>query len=313
MRAAATTRKRTITGALKQFDLIAGAGSESSKQACAMTLLAWVAGREWTDSPPCAHRLIRSRVIGVNDASGTTKAMRAAIVKAGATGILDTWWVPDRVVAWAFSHPQGEKQGTAYAELLRALGRIAAWKGDKGLPPVLSGAVLSGADLRRAVLSDAVLSDAVLSGADLSGADLRRAVLRRADLRRAVLSDAVLSGADLSGADLSGAVLSGADLSGAVLSGAVLSDADLSDAVLSGAVLSDAVLSGADLSGAVLSGADLRRAVLSDADLRRAVLSGADLRRAVLSDAVLSGARGTPYSGMPDGWTLNDAGVWVKS
>ena len=138
-------QKRTIAAALKQFDLIAGAGSEESKKACAMTMLAWVAGREWTDSPPCAHRLIRNVVVSVNDATGTTKVMRAAIVKAGKDGILDTWWVPDRVIVWAFSHPKGEKPGTKYAELLRALGRIAAWKGDKGLPPVLSGAVLSGA------------------------------------------------------------------------------------------------------------------------------------------------------------------------
>src|ERR1035441_4559372 len=224
MTPAAAAKKRTITGALKQFNLIAGAGSESSKEACAMTLLAWVAGREWTDSPPCAHRLIRNRVINMNDASGTTKAMRATIVKAGATGILDTWWVPDLVVAWAFSHPKDEKPGTRYAELLRAVGRIAAWKGDKGLPPDLS--------------------DAVLSGAVLSGADLRRAVLSGAGLRRAALTGAVLSGADLRRADLSDAVLSGAVLSGADLRRAVLSDAVLS--------------------GAVLSGADLRRAVLSD-------------------------------------------------
>ena len=29
--------------------------------------------------------------------------------------------------------------------------------------------------------------------------------------------------------------------------------------------------------------------------------------------AALTGAEGTPYSGMPDGWKLNDVGLWVKA
>jgi hypothetical protein len=162
----------TIDEALKNFDLISGAGSEDSKEACAMTLLAWVAGREWTDRPPCAHRLIRNEVVQVNDASGTTKAMRTAIVKAGETGILDTWWITDQVIVWAFATPKGQKRSTSrYKLLLAALERISAWKLDKGLPPTLCEADLSGANL---------------SGANLSAANLYGANLYRANLYRAI-------------------------------------------------------------------------------------------------------------------------------
>ena len=42
-------------------------------------------------------------------------------------------------------------------------------------------------------------------------------------------------------------------------------------------------------------------------------LSGAHLSGARLSGAHLSGAIGTPYSGMPDGWKLDDPGLWVKA
>ena len=41
-----------IEEALKEFELIGGAGSEADKEACAMTLLAWVCGEAWTDHPP---------------------------------------------------------------------------------------------------------------------------------------------------------------------------------------------------------------------------------------------------------------------
>ena len=61
------------------------------------------------------------------------------------------------------------------------------------------------------------------------------------------------------------------------------------------------------------SGADLRGAVLSDADLSGAVLRDAVLRGADLRDADLSGAVGLPWGGMPDGWKLSDAGLWVKA
>ena len=270
--------KHGIPTALKQFDLIAGAGSEDSKKACAMTLLAWCAGREWTDAPPCAHPVLRGEVIAVNDDSATTAEMRARLVRAGRDGILDTWWVPVRVVLWAFSYEKDEKPSEdRFERLLRALGRVAEWKArsDRGLPGDF--------DLSRANLSGADLSGADLFGADLSGADLSRANLSRANLSRADLSRA-----NLSRANLSGAYLSGADLFGAYLSGADLSGADLS---------------GADLSGAYLSGADLFGAYLSGADLSGADLSGADLSRAA----------GTPLGGMPDGWKLDSSGLWVKS
>ena len=168
--------RRSIDEALARFELIAGAGSEADQKACVMTLLAWVAGREWTDHPPCASPLIARNAIRVNDARETTPDMRAALVRLGELGILDTWWVPDIVVAAGLVLVEGEEISD-YERVSHMLGFVAKWKLDKGLPPDLSGAVLSGA----------VLSDAVLSGADL---------------RRAVLSGAVLSGAVLSGADL---------------------------------------------------------------------------------------------------------------
>jgi hypothetical protein len=100
--------------------------------------------------------------------------MRAALVRLGELGILDTWWVPDVVVAAGLVLVEGEEISD-YERVSHMLGFVAKWKLDKGLPPDLSGADLSGADLSGAVLSDAVL--------------------RRADLRRAVLSGAVLSDA----------------------------------------------------------------------------------------------------------------------
>jgi hypothetical protein len=230
----------TLTEAFKKFELINGAG-DGEQTACAMTLLSWVCGEEWSDHPPCAHRLIANAVIRANDATHTTPEMRRELVKAGVKGVLDTWWVPAEVIAVAIARTKEEVKEkpteSHFEAAMRLLTRIAEWKKTK-TQPVLRGADLSGADLSGAVLRGAVLSDAVLRDADLSGADLSGAVLR---------------GADLSGADLSGAVLRGA------------------------------VLRGADLSGADLSGADL------------------------------SGADGQPWSGMPDGWTLNENGLWMRS
>ena len=67
-----------------------------------------------------------------------------------------------------------------------------------------------------------------------------------------------------------------------------------------------------------LSGANLRSADLSVANLRSSNFSGADLTGADFSGADLSGAdlswaTGTPRSGMPDGWKLDDQGLWVNS
>jgi hypothetical protein len=281
-----------IEKALGEFELIGGVGGEAEKKACAMTLLAWVCGEPWTDHPPCAHRIIANNVIRANDHPQTTPEMRRELVRAGRTGVLDTWWVPGEAIVMSLALKEADSRDV-YERTMRLLTRIAEWKdGGKERP------VLRGADL----------SEAVLRGADLSGADLREAVLSEADL-----SEAVLRGAVLSGADLSEAVLRGADLSGAVLRGAVLSGAVLSGAVLRGAVLSGAVLSGAVLRGADLSEADLSEAVLRGAVLSGAVLRGADLRGAVLRGADLSEAVGTPYGGMPSGWKLSESGLWVRS
>src|SRR5208282_2112031 len=151
----------TIDEALSQFELIAGVG-DAEKTACAMTLLAWMAGREWTDHPECAHRLIANIVIKANDTNDTTPEMRAELVKLGQEGVLDTWWIPGSVIAKAQAGPKVD----VYKRAERLLKNIAAWKVDKKQPD-LSGANLYGANLR-----GADLSKSNLYGADLRGAKL---------------------------------------------------------------------------------------------------------------------------------------------
>ena len=195
------TEPRTVGQALERFELVGGtAGSESDGTACAMSLLSWVDGSVWSDHPECAYPRLADVVIAANDAAATTVEQRVELVRAGVTGVLDTWWLPGVVVAWAIA--EGIKAGDdPVARALATMAAVGRWKTSEVKPrPVLRGAVLRGADLRGAVLSRAVLS----------GADLSRADLSDADLSRAVLSDAVLSDADLSDADLSGAGLSGA-------------------------------------------------------------------------------------------------------
>jgi hypothetical protein len=218
-------KKRTVEDGLKQFKLINGAGSEESREACAMTLLAWVQGREWTDHPPCAHPRLADVVIRANDSQNSTARTRASLVKAGQEGVLDTWWLPGLVVAWAMSRPKDAKTLTSPQYAMYVLKRVALWKANRGLS-----------------------TDLDLGGANLSRADLRGANLSRADLR-----------------------------------------------------------------WANLRWADLRWADLRWADLRWADLSWADLSWADLSRADLSSAYGMPASGSPDGWKLNESGVWVKA
>jgi hypothetical protein len=209
----------TVDEALNQFELIAGSGSETDRKACAMTLLAWIAGQEWTDHPVCAHPQIADWVIAANDTKTATPETRAELVRAGQEGVLDTWWVPGPVLAWALTLTSKDEEITQHARTLRALGRIAAWKITKERP-VLRYAVLSYADLRYADLRSAVLRYAVLSYADLRSAVLSSADLSYADLRSADLSSADLRYADLRYADLRSAVLSSADLRYAEFSGA---------------------------------------------------------------------------------------------
>jgi hypothetical protein len=227
---------RSIDEALANFELIAGAGNEEDRRACAMTLLTWICDEPWTAHPQCAHPVIANNVIQANDAHTTTKEMRADLVRAGVKGVLNTWWVPGEAIADAFALREGDSVNH-YERTMRALERLAKWKKSQKKRPDLRGADLGGADLR--------------------DADLRRANLGNADLRRANLR-----GADLRGADLRGADLRNADLGGAELRRANLGNADLRRANLRGADLRGADLRGADLGGADLRGADLRNADL---------------------------------------------------
>ena len=119
---------RTVDEALQRFDLIAGAGAESDNTACVMTLLAWVAGEAWTDHPPCAHRTLADIVINANDSDTATPKSRASLVKAGQEGVLDTWWIPGVVIAWAMSRAKDAKPMTAHQYAMYVLKRIAKWK-----------------------------------------------------------------------------------------------------------------------------------------------------------------------------------------
>jgi hypothetical protein len=66
------------------------------------------------------------------------------------------------------------------------------------------------------------------------------------------------------------------------------------------------------LAGAYLARAYLARAYLARANLARAYLADAYLARAYLAGAYLARANGVPRTGMPAGWKLNDAGLYVR-
>jgi hypothetical protein len=266
----------TIDEALARFQLIGGsAGDPDENTACVMTALSWVAGESWSDHPKCAHPVLANLAIRTNDHGDTTEAERAAILRAGATGLIDTWWLPGEVVAWCIS--EGMKASELPVErCLATLAAVDAWKATKQRP------------------------------------DLARADLARADLAGANLTGAYLTGADLAGAYLAGANLTGANLTGANLTGAYLTGAYLARADLAGAYLTGANLTGADLAGAYLTRADLARADLARADLARADLAGANLTGAYLTGADLAGAdlagaRCNEFTVPPAGWTVNKA------
>ena len=163
------TETHTIDEAIERFDLISGPGSVDEGKACVMTAISWVTGEAWSDSPSCAHRVLRRLAIEANDADDTTSEQRAEILRAGETGLIDTWWIPIEVIALAMSRPKpadGEElpAETMVEKCLRTLGAITWWKADK------QHANLGGANLGGANLGGANLRGANLRGADLWGA-----------------------------------------------------------------------------------------------------------------------------------------------
>ena len=189
-----TKERHTIDEALERFKLIDGTG-DGQTTACVMTALSWVVGAGHTDATPCAHPTLRSLAIRANDRSGSTHDQRAAIVKAGETGLLDTWWIPSVVVALEVASAARDNEPGTVEHCLDVLARITAWKSGPKPPADLHGADLYGADLY----------GANLHGANLYGADLRGADLYGANLYGANLHGANLHGANLRGADLYGA------------------------------------------------------------------------------------------------------------
>ena len=301
----------TIDEALAKFQLIGGSpGDPAENTACVMTAISWVAGESWSDYPRCAHPVLANLAIRANDHDGTTEDERAAIVRAGATGLIDTWWLPGEVVAWCIS------EGMKAAELpvercLATLAAVDAWKATKQRPDLaradLARADLARADLARADLARANLARANLARANLTGAYLAGANLARANLTGANLTDANLAGANLTRADLAGANLTGANLARADLGGADLGGADLGGADLGGAYLTGANLTGADLGGANLTRANLADANLTGANLTGAYLAGAYLGGADLTGADLTRAKCNEFTVPPAGWTVNKA------
>ena len=89
---------------------------------------------------------------------------------------------------------------------------------------------------------------------------------------------------------------------------ALRTGANLAEANLAGADLAGANLTGANLAGANLAEAYLTRAYLAEADLAGAYLTGADL-----AGASLTGAKGNQWTMLPDGWTVADSGLVVRS
>jgi uncharacterized protein YjbI with pentapeptide repeats len=141
------------------------------------------------------------------------------------------------------------------------------------------------------VASDGTVTPAPTAGVNWSGCNL---------------TSANLSGATLTGSDLYQAILSGANLSGANLSGAYLFRANLSGTNLSGANLSGAILRYGNLTGVNLSDANLTSAYLDPSTLTGANISGATLTGAVLTAVTSGGITGTPASGLPANWQLED-------
>ena len=135
------TLAHTIDEALERFNLISGAGNGETS-ACVMTAISWVAGEAWSDSPECAHRLLRYMAVAANDHPATTPEQRADLVRAGEHGLIDTWWIPDTVVLGCMAESRDEDPVT---ETLSTLALVAWWKVDKRRAN-LSGADLSGAD-----------------------------------------------------------------------------------------------------------------------------------------------------------------------
>ena len=248
MTAALNPESRTLDEALARFELVAGPGSETGGKACAMTALSWIDGKAWTDRPECAHPILASLAVRANDYDDTTPQQRADIVRAGVTGILDTWWVPTTVVLACLAMSRDDDP---VAEVLGTVDKVAHWKaGPKDRPNLgdanLRGAYLGGANLRGANLRGANLRGAYLRGANLGDANLRGANLGGANLRGAYLRGAYLGGANLGGANLGDAYLGDANLGDAYLGGANLGDAYLGDAYLGDAYLGDAYLGGAN-------------------------------------------------------------------
>ena len=177
----------TIDEALTEFELIQGSkGSEAEKKACAMSLLAWVHGDEWTDAMSCAHPLIRSLVIVANDDDHTTTEQRVELVRKGEHGVINTWWVPTEVILSALIRERDAEPLSTIDTALTVLDFVAAWKAsDEREKPNLAGADLTGANLTGANLADANLTLADLADANLADANLTGANLAGANLARA--------------------------------------------------------------------------------------------------------------------------------
>lgn len=171
---------------LGEFTLIEGAGSKVRRTACAMSLLCMVDDPygEFTDKPDCAHPVLNSIVISAND-SGISEELKATLVRAGVTGVLDTWWIPSIVIAKVQAEMNTinpDVLNNRYNRAIVALDFISKWKENREKIVSLRYDDLNGANLQ---------------GLDLRGVDLMGADLRFARLRYTMLHDANLRNAKM--------------------------------------------------------------------------------------------------------------------
>jgi hypothetical protein len=103
---------RTITEALDRFQLVKGSKGDGDKTACLASLWNWVYGEdEWSDAFTCAHPIIRSLAISLNDDDDVPLEDMKAVALLGESGAIDTWWVPTEVVLYlpaGFEYAEGK-------------------------------------------------------------------------------------------------------------------------------------------------------------------------------------------------------------
>lgn len=154
-----TETRPTIQEALDDWTLTKGTvGNVTSKEACAVSLPAWVKTGVLTDHPECAHPTLAPLVIEAFDAADTTDKEGVTLTLTAHDLLLDTWWVPSSAIVLALAYVDADLR--PFDRTMTILSSVKRWN-EEGRPVInlseanLSGANLSGAYLYRANLSGA--------------------------------------------------------------------------------------------------------------------------------------------------------------